>query len=110
VAVIHVLDEGNVDSLPRGRGGAGLVLLERLGRHVWSSEQDSTRLQMGVCGAERCYKVRSALHVGDCIVHEYRIKGLAESVRTHIILDERALGIQFLCLCKHGGTQIDTSA
>lgn len=108
VGVVHILDEDNVHSVPRGRGGAGLVLLECLGRHVRSHNQDAARVQMGVCGAERRNEVCPAFHVRDRIVHEHGIKSPAESARPHITLDERALGIQFHRLRKHGGAQIDT--
>ncbi len=108
IGIIHILDEDNVHSVARRRGGDGPVLLERLDRHVRSSDQDAAGVQMGVCGAECFHKIRPALHVRDRIVHEHDIKSPAESTRPHIALDERALGVQFLRLCKHGGAQIDT--
>lgn len=63
IGVIYILDEDNVDVASRGRGGAGPVLPECLGRHIRGSDQDSSGLQMNVCSVERCYKISSARHV-----------------------------------------------
>jgi len=108
VGIVHVLDEDDVDSVSRERGGAGSVLLECLNRHVRCGHKNAARFQVGRGSSECCREIRKAIHVRYRVVHQGGIEGTAEAERPHVSLDKRALRIQFLRLCEHDGTQIDT--